>query len=304
MTKRSPQTATIKSLAEIQSIFAAVVMNPLSASQRLKSKLNNGNSTATAAKSIITPTEHLTSTQRLEIYNRQYWFRLIDCMYDDFPGLRAILGESKFYKLTVAYLKKHPSRSFTLRNLGAQLEEFLLNNPRHLGSRVIAGMDMARFEWAQITTFDNAELPILKMDSIKDIIPQELKLNLQPYVNLLSMDYPLDEFIITLRKEKREKSEAGTSQLQARDEEQKKSSLPKKQKTFLAVHRVQNDIYYKRLTHASFTLLDSIRAGSTLGEACEKAAEALKNKRTGKDFPADVQKWFANWMELGWFIQV
>ena len=27
----------------------------------------------------------------LEIYNRQYWFRVLDCLYDDYPGLRAIL---------------------------------------------------------------------------------------------------------------------------------------------------------------------------------------------------------------------
>ena len=66
----------------------------------------------------IKPNDRLTSFERLEIYNRQYWFRLRDCFYDDYPGLRAVLGDGQFERLADAYLSKNPSQSFTLRNLG------------------------------------------------------------------------------------------------------------------------------------------------------------------------------------------
>ena len=48
------------------------------------------------ADSFIKPNDRLTSFERLEIYNRVYWFRVLDCLYDDYPGLRAVLGERKF----------------------------------------------------------------------------------------------------------------------------------------------------------------------------------------------------------------
>ena len=81
------------------------------------------------ADSFIKPNDRLTSFERLEIYNRVYWFRVLDCLYDDYPGLRAVLGEERFMKLITAYLAKYPSASFTLRNLGSRLEKFIREQP-------------------------------------------------------------------------------------------------------------------------------------------------------------------------------
>ena len=67
----------------------------------------------------IKPNDRLTSLERVEIYNRQYWFRLIDCLYEDFPGLATVLGKREFNRRAIlAYLQSFPSRSYTLRNLG------------------------------------------------------------------------------------------------------------------------------------------------------------------------------------------
>ena len=37
--------------------------------------------------------DRFTSFERLEIYNRQYWFRVIAAVAEDFPALSAVLGE-------------------------------------------------------------------------------------------------------------------------------------------------------------------------------------------------------------------
>jgi hypothetical protein len=102
------------------------------------------------AETFIKPNDRLTSFDRLEIYNRVYWFRVLDCLYDDYPGLRGILGERKFMKLITAYLAKYPSASFTLRNLGSRLEQFLREEPRWVAPRAELALDMVRFEWAQV----------------------------------------------------------------------------------------------------------------------------------------------------------
>src|SRR5439155_24117779 len=107
------------------------------------------------ADAFIKPNDRLTSFERLEIYNRQYWFRIIDCFYDDYPGLRAVLGERKFSKLCRVYLAKYPSTSFTLRNLGQHLERFLREK-----SHGPMALDMARLEWARVVAFDGAAEPV------------------------------------------------------------------------------------------------------------------------------------------------
>jgi hypothetical protein len=44
----------------------------------------------------LVPNDRLTSFDRLEIYNRRYWYRVLASMAEDFPGLRAILGQWRF----------------------------------------------------------------------------------------------------------------------------------------------------------------------------------------------------------------
>ena len=38
------------------------------------------------ADALVKPNDRLTPLERLEIYSRSYWFRVLDCLYDDFPG--------------------------------------------------------------------------------------------------------------------------------------------------------------------------------------------------------------------------
>ena len=99
----------------------------------------------------------LTSFERLEIYNRQYWFRIISAFAEDFPGLAAVVGQTAFDRLTRAYLAECPSQSFTLRNLGSQLEGWLENHPVYAGKKTALALDVVRLEWAYIEAFDNAE---------------------------------------------------------------------------------------------------------------------------------------------------
>ena len=85
----------------------------------------DGSKMTAAVEEFVKPNNRLTSFERLEIYNRQYWFRVLDSFYEDYPGLRAVLGERTFIKMAEAYLVKYPSASFTMRNLGSRLDRWL-----------------------------------------------------------------------------------------------------------------------------------------------------------------------------------
>src|SRR5260370_27923397 len=134
-------------LLEVQRRMARAIMQPLTGADRIAPR--------TDAR-YVKPNDRLSPRERLQIYSRSYWFRVLDSLYDDFPGLRAVLGQGAFHRLSRAYLADRPSRSFTLRNLGSRLAQWLQSNPRYAGSRRALALDMVRLEWAHIEAFDNA----------------------------------------------------------------------------------------------------------------------------------------------------
>jgi hypothetical protein len=54
--------------------------------------LNQENSPECEAAVLIKPNDSLSSLERLEIYNRQYWFRLYSSFEDDFQVFRQCWG--------------------------------------------------------------------------------------------------------------------------------------------------------------------------------------------------------------------
>src|SRR5271155_3339897 len=151
-------------LLNLQRRMARAVMAPLTPAERMRPVAANGRSMRAIAASFIKPNDRLNSFERLEIYNRQYWYRIKDCFYEDYPGLRAVLGERSFERLACAYLTQHPSQSFTLRNLGRWLVGFLQAEPRWIMPLNHPALDMARLEWAHIEAFDNEAKPPLETD--------------------------------------------------------------------------------------------------------------------------------------------
>src|SRR5258708_204688 len=105
--------------------MAEDVMRPLTADFQMRPETDDGRSTHKLADSYIKPNALLSSFDRLEIYNRQYWFRVIGAVAEDFPALNTVLGEKAFDRLVLAYLRDNPSTSFTLRNLGSKLPQWL-----------------------------------------------------------------------------------------------------------------------------------------------------------------------------------
>src|SRR5580698_3786649 len=201
MTKAPPKRQTHSELCELQQLAARVIMRPLTSDFRMQRQWIDDRPTKDVVESFIKPNDRLTSFERIEIYNKQYWFRLIDCLYDDYPGLLAVLGEKKFSELVQSYIETYPSRSYALRNLGSQMVQFIRERPKLLAPRFVLSLDMARFEWAQIEAFDGKAEPVVKVDDLLGHSPEKLKLGIQPYISLLDLSYPLDDYVLQLKQD-------------------------------------------------------------------------------------------------------
>jgi hypothetical protein len=306
---RSPRKAeavkkqqTLKELQDLQRLAAGMIMRPLGRDMQTNPVWQDGRPTAQIAASFIKPNDRLTSLERVQIYNRQYWFRLIDCLYEDYPGLLAILGHRKFDKLIHAYLEKYPSRCFTLRNLGDRLAQFIDERPDLVKPNELLSREMAAFEWAQVVAFDGPEFPPLGVDDFLGQNPIKLRMGVQPYITLMALHYPLDDFALGLKQQQTAlRSEASNAVDAPTDQtKSKKAKLPKKQEIFVSVHRHDNDLYFKRMNREQFILLSSLRDGATVEKACAQAMELADPK---VDWSPLIQDWFKNWTELGWFCQ-
>src|ERR1700723_4346535 len=143
---------------ELQRRMEEDVRRPLTADFEMQRMAEDGQSTEEIAASYIAPNARLSSFERLEIYNRQYWFRLISAVSEDFPTLNALLGPKRFDALILAYLAENPSMSWTLRDLGSTLPAFLDAHPEFTGRRHRLAVDVARLEWAYVEAFDGKHL--------------------------------------------------------------------------------------------------------------------------------------------------
>ena len=77
--------------------------------------------------------------------------------------------------------------------------------------------------------------------------------------------------------------------------------MPKmsRQDIYLAVHRYDNSVYYRRIDREAFLLLSSLQSGFSLGSALEAAFEG--GTYTVEDQTVKIQQCFAHAAELGWF---
>lgn len=285
-------------LDQIQRSMFDAVRQPLTASENMRQRTRDGRSLHGIADAIIKPNDRLTSFERLEIYNRQYWLRVLAALAEDFEGLRLILGDRAFEKLSIAYLQECPSQSFTLRNLGRRLESWLREHTEFVAGAEEISLDMVRLEWAEIEAFDEAEKPRLSESDLQTL-GADPQFQLQPYLRLVELNYPVDAMLLKIRSQQREFGMVSNAvEERPYRRRPRNRSLPHREKVFLAVHRADSSVYLKRLDRNAFILLQALQDGKRLSEAVE-----CIDLSDGSDEQAseNLQAWFSLWSSLGWF---
>ena len=113
------------------------------------------------------------------------------------------------------------------------------------------------------------------------------------------MQYPLDDFVLAVKKRSTAMRSEASNAMEAQHTERatRRPRLPKPHEVFIAVHRFENDLYYKRMLPPQYRLLAALHDGSSLEEACEAALA----DEDDESLAGQISGWFQTWMELGWF---
>ena len=222
----------------------------------------------------INATPNLAARERLELYHRQYWFRLLDSMDEDFPVLKRLLGAEKFWRLIEAYLELVPSRSFTLRHLGSGLADFLKINPGLAGGHPVHAAELARIEYALCEIFEQPRRPAVLPENLA-----ETALALQPHLRLFAFHTPADAI------------------WRLGDDVDLPAELlapPASETRFhTAIFRHLARQMVHRIELKEFRLLQAIAATGSLAEAFDVSTAT----------PEEVSEWFKKWTEYGWLCE-
>lgn len=288
------------SLTALQKQMSAAVMRPLTRNEQMRRRDRDGNSVAAEAGSFIKPNDRLSSFERLEIYNRQYWFRVFSSFEEDFPGLKAIIGMRRFERLMRAYLEANPSRSFTLRNLGSSLVSWLQKNPQYAEPYADSAIAIASLEWAHIEAFDNAKLPSLAPEAIAALADSS-RLALQPFVRLVETAYAVDDALIAIKDTAHAAGTQSSNAVAIHLVRRTRSRRPRREQIYLAVHRHDDTVYYKRLAREDFLLLRAFESNATLDEAIDAAF--TNSEIAEADRPAHIQSAFHYLMQMEWLCE-
>jgi hypothetical protein len=236
------------------------------------------NSNAADAGANILPSRHLSPRDRIEIYSGMYVSRLQECLETDFPALARFLGAEKFAWLVRAYLRKHPSRHYSLNALGRHMAEFLSGDVKIARRALLA--DIARLELAMSDVFDEEPSATLSPADLARLAPSDwpnLRLQLVPALRLCAFDHRANAIVTALRHEQ---------------------TLPdlRRVRTWVAVYRKDYVVWRMDLTEPMFAVLSRFASGRTLGEAL---AEGAKGEQE-----AAVGRWFSEWTAEGFFAPI
>ena len=241
---------------------------------------------AQRAARLISTSGQLSPVERLEIYREQFWLRHTASLGEDFPGVSGILGQRAWQRLTEDYLDAHPPTTFTLRDLGLQLPEYIAGRLELEPELRVLCQDMARLERAYIEIFDAADaLPITPeaLAAVPEHAWEQAQLVIHPAVRLLALNYPVAE----LRKPLIEATDGAPSR-------------PAREPHCLLLFRdAQRDLqmFHERISAGAHALLGALMHPRSLLAACERAQAEVPGEAA--IIAESIGPWFQSWAARG-----
>lgn len=118
----------------------------------------------TAGEGVVEP-GLVSGSHGLDVYAGMYVARLSDILADDHPKLRAAFGEDAFRDLAADYIRARPPTSFTVRDAGVQLADYLATR----ADLPPWAADLARLERARVEVFDGPDSAVLTRDDLAQV---------------------------------------------------------------------------------------------------------------------------------------
>jgi Putative DNA-binding domain len=278
-------------LKRTQQWFASIITRPVDEENRINPISPTKKPMEEEAAYYIVPSPTLRPVQRIQIYNQQYWWRLLNTLQDVFPCVVRLFGYHDFnLKIGIPYLVKYPPRHWSLTFLGDYLPQWVKEDYREEDKTLV--YDSVKVDWAFGRSFLAPQLaPIDTSNFSSDVGMSALltkKLYLQPNVFLFEMNWDMFQFRTEFLKQEPEYWIDNDF-----------PELPKDRKYFFVLYRNRkNDISWKEISEGEYRLLTLFQKGMTIEKACQ-----WLEKQEGPLYDAAMKQlhlWFQEWTIRGW----
>jgi hypothetical protein len=125
-----------------------------------------------------------------------------------------------------------------------------------------------------------------------------LRIGLQPHIRLIQLSYPVDDLRVKVNAASEEHGTASNAVLKPKAGLVRRIRGMQPEHIFLAVHRLDFVVFYRRLDAEEFGLLAALGKGLPVGKAMEAALE--DSPVPVEELRRRVETWFAAWAEMGW----
>lgn len=279
-------------LQTLQKWLQAVIMHPGGVVHGMKSgaALEHIQVEPAGLDCVVRPSNSQSSLDRLEIYARAYYARLLECLKAEYPVLAECLDRELFDEFALGYLEQNPSRSYTLGRLGAAFPDYLratCPSDTAQGSIPWFLVDLAALEWIVNEVFDgpgaedSERLDAVKLAQTSSEDLMQRRLQVVPCVRLRKFAFPVHEYYRSIR-------------------DGQKAEPPAAREIGLLFWRENYVVKYREISWAQFDLLSTIMAGATLREAIEGVAKNYEG--TLEQLAIEFQRWFHQWGADGIFL--
>jgi hypothetical protein len=222
----------------------------------------------------------LSADERLQVYADAYRLRLIEALETDFIALRAFLGEDAFNALARAYIDASPSTHYSLRYFGTGFAGFLARTSPYAATPVLA--ELAAFDWALTNAFDATDDPVLAVDDLATIAPQNWPtLRFHAHSSVARLDLQWNAPAIWCAADSGDTLPAP---------ERAETSIP------WVIWRQDLSTYFRSLDAHEAYALDALKRGDTFAEICEGLCEWIEPEEAAATAAGLMRQWVADGM--------
>jgi hypothetical protein len=136
----------------------------------------------------------LPSAERIAVYQRAYFSRLVECLRDDYPALAHLLGANDFEASCLAFIEAHSPASASLNDYGAPFADFFATS---LAPDAAFASELACLEWAVVECIHaDAErcLDARELGAVSEQQWSRARLIPSPASRLLATRYPVHAY--------------------------------------------------------------------------------------------------------------
>lgn len=277
------------SLKKVQEWFGSIISRPIDFENRINPVAPSGQPIAIEACTYITPSPTLAPDQRIQLYNQQYWWRLLNTIHEIYPLVVRLFGYRSFNEiLGFPYFVRYPPDTWSLHLVGNQLPNFIAEFYQGEDARLV--LDSARLDnafnhgFCAAHTYSNLS-ELAQGGGLNHLLSTPLYL--QSHFTLIESPYD----ILTFRREFLKE----TPEYWLEHDFPNLDHTP----TYIAVFRNEyNDVVAELLAPDEFYFLSLFENGTTIDAACEW----LENQENDifEDSAQHLQNWFHKWFLYQW----